>query len=153
MKGKRRSLTAQGHFLDVTGIVRSHTRAAYWQRHGRVKYSWKLERSDNEARFNNAFDLNRNVMKIITSDATGNRDAPINDQPGPVHRYRSSLYFTRFPGHFSISLSRQFPLISSALSVAFLLQLARPDDEFIGGSRAEWPCILTVFCSKGKHGK
>jgi len=34
-----------------------------------VKYRCKLELAHNEARFNNAFDLNRNVMKIITSPA------------------------------------------------------------------------------------
>ncbi|KOC65658.1 hypothetical protein WH47_00682 [Habropoda laboriosa] len=52
------------------------TRAAYWQRRrpgtaASKIYRCKLERTDNEPPFNNAFDLNRNVMKIITS--TGRR--------------------------------------------------------------------------------
>ncbi|TGZ32401.1 hypothetical protein DBV15_06844 [Temnothorax longispinosus] len=58
-----------------------------------VKYRCKLELAHNEARFNNAFDLNRNVMKIITSPA-----GPLELMVGipgtsPAHLSASPCYF------------------------------------------------------------
>lgn len=57
-----------------------------------VKYRCKLELAHNEARFNNAFDLNWNVMKIITSP-TGPLELMVGI-PGtsPAHLSTSPCY-------------------------------------------------------------
>lgn len=118
-----------------------------------VKYRCKLERAHNEEPFNNAFDLNRNVMKIITSLARPG-DAPINGR-STTHSTPLAL-FTLCASLHPFRASPP-PLLVSYLARYRPLSLTRPRsaDEFIGrGSRAEWSCIWpTTLCSKGKRGK
>lgn len=138
------------------------TRGAYWQKHGGwlVKYRCKLERAHNEEPFNNAFDLNRNVMKIITSLARPG-DAPINGRSTTI---QPSLFTLCVPPSISrldlprsLSLSFSFPL---PLLVSYLpryrplsLTSSRSDDEFIGGSRAEWSCNARLALFEGQTWK
>lgn len=56
-----------------------------------VKYRCKLELAHNEVRFNNAFDLNRNVMKIITSPAGPLELMVGNPGTSPAHLSASLL--------------------------------------------------------------
>lgn len=95
-------------------------------------------------------------MKIITSPA-GPGDAPINGhRPAPpsatvrgpftrLFTLLSSLYpFRAFPVPSSSPPARRSLSLIFALSAGRSLSLAalsRSNDEFIGGSRAEWPCI------------
>lgn len=128
------------------------TRGAYWQKHGGwlVKYRCKLEQAHNEEPFNNAFDLNRNVMKIITSLARPG-DAPINGRSTTI---QPSLFTLCVPPSISrLDLPRSSSSLSLPLLVSYLpryrplsLTRSRSDDEFIGGSRAEWSCIWPTEC-------
>lgn len=120
------------------------TRGAYWQKHGGwlVKYRCKLEQAHNEEPFNNAFDLNRNVMKIITSLARPG-DAPINGRSTTI---RPSLFTLCVPP----SISRLDLPRSSSLSLFLSLSLIfRVIGRFLWPARGQTTNLSEVAVQNG----
>lgn len=131
-----------------------------------VKYRCKLERAHNEEPFNNAFDLNRNVMKIITSLPRPG-DAPINGrsaiQPSSpftlpsVHSFplslslvvsylrvigRGSLSLTRFCGQ-TTNLSEVAVQNASGRAARFVRKANVENEAFIDARRTTFPPLLS----------
>lgn len=120
------------------------TRGAYWQKHGGwlVKYRCKLEQAHNEEPFNNAFDLNRNVMKIITSLARPG-DAPINGRSTTI---QPSLFTLCVPP----SISRLDLPRSSSLSLFLSLSLIfRVIGRFLWPARGQTTNLSEVAVQNG----
>ena len=127
-----------------------------------VKYRCKLERAHNEAPFNNAFDLNRNVMKIITSLARPG-DAPINGRrpapppPSLVHSFSYSPSFlcpfrTRYLSLVRCLLSSRYrPRAFSCRSLAVRRRIYRRQSRRMAMYLVDR--MVGLLCSKGKRGK